>query len=301
MSEIRQITKLTRARLALDGLSVGDAFGDQFFLTADEIEGRINQRDVPNEVWEYTDDTAMALSIYMVLQTHGRIVPELLAADFAASYDQSRGYGPAMHRLLGEIKTAPHRYKELAAAQFGGRGSFGNGSAMRVAPLGAYFADDMSELVDQAELSSLVTHSHLEGVAGAISVAAGAAVATNLAGQPAPGRADFLNRVISYVPDSEVKARLILARDMDSYSSVRHAVAVLGNGIGMSAQDTVPFSLWCAGECLDNFEDALWLTVSGLGDRDTTCAIVGGIVSCYVGSGGLPENWLNRREPLPIA
>lgn len=44
---------------------------------------------------------------------------------------------------------------------------------------------------------------------------------------------------------------------------------------------------------------ALWLTVGGLGDRDTTCAIVGGIVACYTGSAAIPPAWRDAREPLP--
>lgn len=79
----------------------------------------------------------------------------------------------------------------------------------------------------------------------------------------------------------------------------RMAVAVLGNGTGLSAQDTVPFALWCAAQHLDDYEAALWLTVSGLGDRDTTCAIVGGIVACALGEAGIPSAWLAAREPLP--
>jgi ADP-ribosylglycohydrolase len=43
----------------------------------------------------------------------------------------------------------------------------------------------------------------------------------------------------------------------------------------------------------------LWLTVSGLGDRDTTCAIVGGIVACHVGLKSIPKDWLKQREKLP--
>jgi ADP-ribosylglycohydrolase len=69
--------------------------------------------------------------------------------------------------------------------------------------------------------------------------------------------------------------------------------------VKVSAQDTVPFCLWCAAKHLDNYEEALWATVSGLGDRDTTCAIVGGIVACYTGAEGIPSNWLAAREPLP--
>jgi ADP-ribosylglycohydrolase len=77
------------------------------------------------------------------------------------------------------------------------------------------------------------------------------------------------------------------------------AVSALGNGECISAQDTVPFSLWCAARRLGDYEEALWLTVSGLGDRDTTCAIVGGIVVCFTGSGAIPGDWLRAREPLP--
>jgi ADP-ribosylglycohydrolase len=70
---------------------------------------------------------------------------------------------------------------------------------------------------------------------------------------------------------------------------VQTAAALLGNGSLISAQDTVPFALWCAAGHLDDYEEALWTTVSGLGDRDTTCAIAGGIVACYTGVEGIPD------------
>lgn len=90
------------------------------------------------------------------------------------------------------------------------------------------------------------------------------------------------------------------ARNLDPSASVEFAVAALGNGTYLSAQDTVPFALWCAGDSLNNFEEALWLAVSGLGDRDTICAIVGGIVALYTGVDGIPEGWRAAREPLPV-
>ena len=241
----------------------------------------------------------MALSVYNMLRDQSQILPDRLAADFAVRYDSTRGYGPSMHGLLAEIAVMPWRWRALAGAQFGGRGSFGNGAAMRVAPIGAYFADDLNKVVAQAELSAITTHTHPEAIAGAIAIAVGAAIAANQSGDSAPTRAEFLGAVMTHVPDSEVRARLRLARDMDESASVRHAVAVLGNGVNISAQDTVPFSLWCAGECLDSYEEALWLTVSGLGDRDTTCAIVGGVVASNPVASGVPAEWSRRREPLP--
>lgn len=61
----------------------------------------------------------------------------------------------------------------------------------------------------------------------------------------------------------------------------------------------MPFVLWCAAERLYSYEEALWLTVSGLGDRDTTCAMVGGIVACYSGPAAIPGAWRAARETLP--
>lgn len=51
---------------------------------------------------------------------------------------------------------------------------------------------------------------------------------------------------------------------------------------------------------MENFEEAMWLTVSGLGDRDTTCAIVGSIVALYADSKTIPKDWHENREPLKI-
>jgi ADP-ribosylglycohydrolase len=80
-------------------------------------------------------------------------------------------------------------------------------------------------------------------------------------------------------------------------AEIESVVAILGSGNAISAQDTVPFCVWCAAHHLDDYEEALWKTVSGLGDRDTTCAMVGGIVA--LSTKKVPQNWLTRREPFP--
>ena len=50
----------------------------------------------------------------------------------------------------------------------------------------------------------------------------------------------------------------------------------------------------------NDFAEALWETVSALGDRDTTCAIVGGIVAVHAGAQSIPPAWLEAREHLPL-
>lgn len=297
-AELR-IERLKRARLSLEGLSVGDAFGEKFFLNEDTAHAMIAEHALPPAPWEYTDDTEMALSVVSVLRDYGEIEQEALAQSFANHYDGRRGYGPNMHGLLRRIGQG-ELWAEAASSLFEGQGSHGNGAAMRAAPIGAYFAEDMEKVVEQARRSAEVTHTHSEGIAGAIAVAVAAALVWNLrAASPPPRDREFLDRVLPSVPDSVVRERIRHARNLAPGCSVRLAVAALGNGIGLSAQDTVPFALWCAARHLDNYEEALWLTVSGLGDRDTTCAIVGSIVALATGIENIPADWLRAREPLP--
>ena len=298
-NDVKSTRAIDRALDALDGLSVGDAFGEQFFV--EEPEGLIRDRTVPKPPWFWTDDTAMAISLLPILLRYGAIEQDLLASSFGITYryDSRRGYGAAMHQLLPEYLHGTE-WRKLAPALFGGQGSFGNGAAMRVAPIGAYFADDLGAVVHQAALSAEITHAHPEAAAGAIAVAVATAIActTREEGEPI-SQADYLASVLAEVPDSEVRRRLTAAARLSPLTTITEAVEVLGNGSGITAQDTVPFCVWCASQHLDDFEGALWQTVAGLGDRDTTCAIVGGIVGARGGLDSIPPRWFASREPLP--
>lgn len=286
------MTPIERAKLSLDGLSVGDAFGECFFSNPNMVESLIAQRAMPSAPWRWTDDTQMAISIADVLERFGEIIPGVLALQFGERYEPGRGYGPAMHDLMREYRRGGN-WEKLAPAMFDGYGSFGNGAAMRVAPLGAFFADDLERIKAEAVTSATVTHTHPEGIAGAVAIAIATAIAWQTRGE-SPTRCEFLQAVLPHVPDSLVADGIRRAARLD-VRDVRTAGSALGNGSQVSAQDTVPFSLWCAGTYLDSYEEALWLTVAGLGDRDTTCAIVGGILAMRT---PIPESWLAARESL---
>ncbi|MDP8993356.1 MAG: ADP-ribosylglycohydrolase family protein [Actinomycetota bacterium] len=283
---------------SLEGLSTGDAFGERFFVPDTRARAAMEERCLPDPPWHWTDDTNMALSVVEVLLRDGSVDQDALARSFARRYDPRRGYGAAMHALLRRI-AGGWAWAEVARGQFGGEGSYGNGAAMRVAPLGAWFSDDLGAAAGQAERSAVVTHAHPEGVAGAVAVAVAAALSRRSRGAPPPDPAAFLEEVRAWVPAGAVADGLGAAAGLGARTSVARAVSVLGNGSEVSAQDTVPFALWCASRGLDDFEAAAWETVSGLGDRDTTCAIVGGVVGARVGTPGIPPLWRERREPLP--
>jgi ADP-ribosylglycohydrolase len=189
-------------------------------------------------------------------------------------------------------------WREIAPAMFGEQGSFGNGAAMRVAPIGAYFADDLDAVVEQARRSAVVTHAHPEAVAGAIAVACAAAWAWRLRkADPRPTRAELIDHILPHVPESEIRTKIITARDLDG--TAFQSSQILGCGNRVSSQDTVPFTIWIAGTYFGRYEDAIWETISAGGDVDTTCAIIGGIVVMSTGWDGIPVDWMIRREALP--
>lgn len=289
------------ARGSLDGLVMGDAFGDSWFtLSGENVEDQWAARGLRPAPWRWTDDSAMAFVLFAHLTAHGEVRPGALAREFAAEYerDDGRKYGASMHEVLGRIGSGED-WRGVITGQFDGQGSYGNGAAMRVAPLGAWFRGDPEEAAAQARLSALATHAHPEAVAGAVAVAVAAALAAASEGRSAPLRTEFLREVAGYVPGSEVGAGLRVAAGLPARTSVRRAASVLGSGWRISAPDTVPFALWCAAGHLDDLPEALWQTVRGWGDRDTTCAIAGGVVAARTGTGGVPADWLAAREALP--
>jgi ADP-ribosylglycohydrolase len=292
-------SRLARASISLEGLSVGDAFGEKFFVHPDMAANFIDLRATPGGKWNFTDDTQMALSIVSILRQYQEINQDELAKSFASHYEMQRGYGSAMHGLLADIRNGDN-WKELSTNLFGGQGSYGNGAAMRVAPLGAYFADDFDLLVSEARKSAEVTHAHPEAIAGAIAVAVAAGMAAKLYGSNSlPTRREFLDELLRYIPVTEVKSKIFRARDILDTTPGIVVAAMLGNGSKITAQDTVPFTLWSAAKHLKNYQEAIWETVRVLGDRDTTCAIVGGIVALSAGIESIPVRWLQSREPLP--
>lgn len=295
-----------RSRLcldSLDGLSVGDALGAQYFVPDNDPAQLLRDGVVPDGEWQWTDDTDMACTVVAQLLERGDIDQDRLALDFAHRADPYRGYGAGAVQVLRQIRDGvPWRQATVAAFP---TGSYGNGAAMRIAPLGAYFAGDLDRAAEQAIRASEVTHAHPEGIAGAvvIAVAASFLARCRMTGtMPASG--EVIDAVVPYlVPGATSKGAAVALALQDA--SVEEAAWQLGNGSRVSAQDTVPFCLWAAATRLTDYPAAIAACIEAGGDVDTTAAIVGGIVAAYTGLGerdaiaGVPEAWLSHREPLP--
>jgi ADP-ribosylglycohydrolase len=300
------------ARVSLLGLAVGDAFGAMLEDYGGDLARRAAKRLISmKRPWRWTDDTAMALSIVEQLERCGAIEPDALGAAFAHRFvrEPGRGYGAGAATLLARV-AAGGSSREEAAALFGGQGSYGNGAAMRAAPNGAFFAPDLPRVRDEALLSAAPTHAHPDGAAGAVAVA----IAAALARTGAVARGELLAEVARWTPESRVRDKLRRAAALGLGFDVQLAGEELGTGSNISAHDTVPFGIWVAARHLDSYEDALWtvtahpglaLSISGTTfsavDRDTLGAIVGGIVACATGPGGIPLLWREATESLPTS
>jgi ADP-ribosylglycohydrolase len=293
---------VARARGSLLGLAVGDAFGET--ISRDPLLARRIARRLPpvRRPWRWTDDTAMAISIVEALERHGTVDPDVLAGAFARRFElePGRGYASGAASVLTRI-AAGGAWPEQAAALFGGRGSYGNGAAMRAAPIGAYFAPDLERVAVEARRSAAPTHAHPDGAAGAVAVAVAAALATSSAAAACAGGEALLDGVIRHTPDSPTRERLRRAAELGLDFDVRFAGEELGTGCNISARDTVPFCVWVAARHLDCYEDAVWTATSQVGDRDTLGAIVGGIVAAATGAEGIPLLWRASLEPLPAS
>ena len=296
------LVRVQRMILSLDGLGIGDALGEMLSYRAETAAQRLAEDNLPASPWFHTDDTEMAISIGSVLKCHGHVHQDALAKRFARRFerDPDRGYGKMTRIQMREIM-AGAKWRDTAANAFGGQGSMGNGGAMRVAPLGAYFADDLERCATEARASSLVTHTHPEGVAGTVAVAVAASLAWQLKDTADTERPQiFFEEVLRLTPESKVWRTILLASQIPCEIPTPDVAKALGNGSLVTAPDTVPFCIWMAAHRSANFVEALAQTIQAGGDCDTNAAIVGGIVALSAGQESIPAEWLKAREAVQI-
>src|SRR5262249_33474168 len=132
-----------RFRGCLLGLALGDALGAPFegepanFITTRYPTRELLFEKLTEETRYYTDDAQMMIGVAEALAQDGEILEPTLRARFAANYVPHRGYGRGARKVL-EAMEEGEDYQTIAEKMFPG-GSFGNGAAMRVAPVGLLF------------------------------------------------------------------------------------------------------------------------------------------------------------------
>src|SRR5579872_3737649 len=165
------------------GLAVADSLGAPYEgLTATDIFYQFGTpedivRNPSGDTLYYTDDTQMMIGVAETLIDCGEINEDRLCRAFVENYDPNRGYGQGARKIIDAMARGKDS-RSLAATIFPG-GSFGNGAAMRVAPVGLLYRDRLDVLWEQARLSALPTHTHPLGIEGAQILALAIAHASN--------------------------------------------------------------------------------------------------------------------------
>lgn len=292
--------RIKLAKKSLKGISIGDAFGESFFGERNTIRKCIYEQVMPPTTWDFTDDTIMSIAIYEQLEKYETINQNDLVEQFSINHklDPNRGYGATARRILRAIEEGAN-WKKISKEVFDGMGSMGNGASMRVSPIGAYFHDDLEKVKELAKKSAEVTHSNIEGITGAIAVSIATAITTKnyLYNQKIEPN-EYIELIVKELPETDLKAKINKSRSIPYRYHIETVKSILGNGVKILAQDTVPFSIWCAAHNQNNFESALWKAISILGDRDTICAIVGGITIMGTQEKRIPKKWLDSVENI---
>ena len=193
----------------------------------------------------FTDDSVLTVAVAEWLLT-GHDLTDLLQAYYHAF--PGRGYGGMFHRWARQRRREPYH-------------SFGNGSAMRVSPVGFAF-ETIEDVLAWSERSATATHDHPEGVRGAQATAA----------------AVFYARRIS---DRDEIRRLLESRFGYDLSTPLDEIRPT-YGFDETCQGTVPPALRAFLEST-SFEDAIRNAISLGGDADTLACIAGGVAEAYYG------------------
>ena len=276
------------------GSALGDAVGELAFRY--RSKNRLEAEVQNSELLRYTDDTAMAIGVAQCLAEMNAIDPERLGQIFHENFKAEpwRGYASGPPSIFARVESSGLKYSEAASGLFGGTGSFGNGSAMRVAPVGLFFYDSV-ELYESARRSALPTHTHALAVDGAAVQAKAVALAVKFPSMEAFSSEQYLGELEAFARTPEFKSKISLIRKLlSSRTSDAEAATILGKSVAV--HESLPFGIYCFVRNPESFENTLHSAILNGGDRDTLGAMAGAISGAYLGIDSIPKRWLEKVE-----
>jgi len=240
----------------------------------------------------YTDDTEMMMGIMESLCEAGLFDPSLTARKFLHNFNPTRGYGARIYGVMDRLR------RGIPWNQ-AGTDSWGNGSAMRVAPIGFFFYDDPAKLREVAIQSSMITHKHPKGIAGAVAqaTAVGIAIGKGLRGESieVEGFTDLIIEGVFEI-DQEMAEQLERIKGIER-GDLRATIDAIGSHFycDVSAIGAVPPAI-ASFLLTQGFRESVVVAVNCGGDTDTLGAMSGAIAGAYYGYSHIPRQWLMPLE-----
>lgn len=280
---------------SLLGAALGDAIGasrEGHRMAPRHETGLVSRISGP---LRYTDDTHMTIGVAESLVECRGFDGEHMAGRFVDNYVKEpwRGYGPGPPRVFRLIASGLEWDK--AAEHIYPGGSFGNGAAMRVAPLGMFFWSNLARLREVAHMSSIITHSHPLGIEGATLQAMAVALAVAQSPNEPLDVSSFISRLLDATKEDVYRAKIAKFASLLERSDNRQKVVdQLDHGI--EAFNSVPTAIFCFLSHAQDFASTVTYAVSLGGDTDTIASMAGAISGAYLGINALPPDWQERLE-----
>ena len=285
------------------GSLLGVAFGDTLGAAV-EMLSRTEIRDQFGQVRDflphakgfgcYTDDTEMTLALVLSLIQQGRIDAAYCARCYAEAFTPERGYGRSASRIMEEL-AAGTDYRQTGTMFFPA-GSFGNGAAMRIAPIGLLYGRGKETQLREAVSSAVsCTHIHDEAVETAFLQALAVGLMLDL---PAGVRLDMCaitEQLIISCRNEEIKQRLETVEELLITGADADRVVDCFS-CGVRSGDSWPPALWAALRFSDDPEEAIIQAVNLGGDADTIGAMTGALVGALYGDSWFPQRWFDSLE-----
>ncbi|XP_044143583.1 ADP-ribose glycohydrolase ARH3 isoform X1 [Bufo gargarizans] len=316
-----------RFRGALLGALVGDCLGSVFEgnenVSLGFVLSVLHDLETRADVLMYTDDTAMARSVVQSLLKKPPLDEKDLAERFTIEYfsDPDRGYGMGVVHVFEKLQSG--KYQSVftpAKEQFNGKGSYGNGAAMRVVGIPLAFPN-VQDIIKYAKISGELTHASSLGYNGAILLA----LAVHYALQGGNlSRESFLEHLLNNMQEIEGDEksrsdavelelgefpycnRLKKIKEFLDKGNVPRCEVVEELGHGIAAFESVPTAIYSFLRCMDPVDDlpkemnslqrtVIFCILLG-GDTDTIATMAGAIAGAYHGEDQVPELWRKSSE-----
>jgi len=274
------------------GTAVGDALGvpfEKFAFDRKELKewdgktylGSAHHKLLPGQ---YSDDTQMSLMVAESLIENKGFNPDDLSKRYVhwITSGIARGYGRTTLAALQKIESGTHW------SESGVVGSYGNGTAMRAAPFGIFFRNDLQALKEAVIIDNKITHNSDEAEAGALAIAIAAYMCVN-------GDTENLNaRVAEHLPKTKIKS-LLIAMETVLKLPVTPMQVLQTFGTKADVRETVPSAMFCFSKFGDA-HSAILAAIRAGGDTDTTAAIVGALFGANNNLDSIPEEALMQVE-----
>jgi len=284
---------------AMLGLAIGDALGQPFEFQNYE---RIKNGDwygeyqggaacgVPLEPGQWTDDTKMAICLAQSLIDNEGFDQEHVGIQYIKWLNSGdlRGIGGQTMRsltLLASGHSVEKAGQIMSGDRFESKDFCGNGTVMRVAPIGIFFKDDPAKMIKYAKDDAVITHDHKDAKDSSVFVAY--VIATLLDGYD-PN--ESVAEALAILEDGNVKNRCIEAVKLAEKSVDSETVADKLGADGC-AHNTAATAVYCLlRHARDDFRTGVITSVSMGGDADTRGAVAGAMLGAHFGHGGIVKS-----------